>query len=264
MKLMITMRLSSGVFGLDELLDGGFVKNTVNAVIGSTGCGKTIFCLNFILEGLENGDKCAYISFDLETEDFLRIAKSMRWDLREEVEKGNLKVEHFYAEESAIINEKLFKIVEKFDRVVIDSFSPLVVHMDIRARDEINWFFKNMRRNSTSLITIEEPLMGFDSNSNLLLYLADSVISLKTTGFSEPFGRTIRIIKHRMSSHAEGIFPYSIVEGVGIVVEIRRGNGFEVGDICLSQKAMEKVRRLCREGYLTESDVEKIKRRIKC
>ncbi|MEM0202985.1 MAG: RAD55 family ATPase [Archaeoglobaceae archaeon] len=258
------MRVSSGVFGLDEILDGGYIKNTVNAVLGATGCGKTIFCLNFILEGLENGEKCAYVSFDLETEDFLRIAGSMRWDLRKEIENKRLKVAHFYAEESTIINEELFRIIEKFDRVVIDSFSPLVVSMDSKARSEINWFFKNMRKSSTSLITIEEPLMGFDAESNLLLYLADSVVSLKSTGYSEPFGRTLRVIKHRMSSHLEGVFPYSIVEGVGIVVELKRGEGFEVEDLCLSQKAMEKVRRLCREGYLTREDVEKIKRRIRC
>ncbi|MFN3383879.1 MAG: RAD55 family ATPase [Archaeoglobaceae archaeon] len=258
------MRVSSGIFGLDEILDGGYLKNTVNAVIGTTGCGKTIFCLNFILEGLENGESCAYVSFDLETEDFLRIAKSMKWDLSDEVRKEKLRIAHFYAEESAVINEELFKIIEKFDRVVIDSFSPLIVSMNSKARNEINWFFKTMRKNSTSLITIEEPIMSFDVNLNLSLYLADSVISLKTTGYSEPFGRTLRVVKHRMSSHMEGIFPYSIVEGVGIVVELKRGEGFEVEDLGLSQKAMEKVRRLCREGYLTREDVEKIKRRIKC
>ncbi|MEM0315990.1 MAG: hypothetical protein QXL61_07855, partial [Archaeoglobaceae archaeon] len=58
--------------------------------------------------------------------------------------------------------------------------------------------------------------------------------------------------------------PYSIIEGVGIVVEIKRCEGFEVENLGLSQKAMEKVRRLCKEGYLTKEDVEKIKRRIKC
>lgn len=258
------MRVNSGVFGLDEILDGGFIKNTVNAVLGSTGCGKTIFCLNFILQGLENGESCAYVSFDLETEDFLKIARSMRWDLSEEVKNKKLRIEYFYAEESAIINEELFKIVEKFDRVVIDSFSPLVVSMDLKARSEINWFFKNMRKNSTSLITIEEPLIGFDANSNLLLYLVDSVVSLKSTGYSEPFGRTLRVVKHRMSSHMEGVFPYSIVEGVGIVVELKRGDGFEVEDLNLSQKAMEKVRKLCRDGHLLREDIEKIKRRIKC
>lgn len=258
------MRVNSGVFGLDEVLEGGFVKNTVNAVLGSTGCGKTIFCLNYILEGLEKGEKCAYVSFDLEVEDFLRIAKSMRWDLRKDIESGNLKVQCFYAEESALINEELIKILEKFERVVIDSFSPLVVSMNSRARGEINWFFRHMRRSSTALITIEEPLMGFEANYNLPLYLADSVISLKTTGYSEPYGRTLRVIKHRMSSHLEDVFPYSIVEGVGIVVELKRGESFEVEDLCLSQRAMEKVRRLCREGYLTREDVEKIKRRIKC
>lgn len=262
--LIITMRVSTGVFGLDDLLNGGYIKNTINAVIGSTGCGKTIFCLNYILEGLEIGEKCAYISFDLDAKDFLRLARSMRWDLSEELENGKLRVEHFYAEEIALINEELFKIVKKFERVVIDSFSPLVVYMDHKARSEINWFFRNMREASTLLITIEEPLFGLDQSSNLALFLVDSVISLKSTGYSEPFGRTLRIIKHRMSSHREEAFPYSIVEGVGVVVEEKRCEGFEVENLGLSGRAMEKVRRLCREGYLTREEIEKIKRRIRC
>jgi len=258
------MRIPTGVFGLDELLEGGYIENTINAVVGSTGTGKTIFCFNYLLEGLEKGEKCAYVSFDLETEDFLRIGKSMRWDLSGEIENGQLRVEHFYAEEMALINEELFKIVKNFKRVVIDSFSPLVVDLNHRARSEINWFFRNIRKYSTVLITIEEPLFGLDPSSNLVLFLVDSVINLKSTGYSEPFGRTLRVIKHRMSSHREDSFPYSIVEGVGIVVEERRGNGFEVEDLGLSEKAMQKVRTLCKEGYLTKEDIEKIKRRLKC
>ncbi|MDI9609973.1 MAG: RAD55 family ATPase [Archaeoglobales archaeon] len=258
------MRLSTGVFGLDEVLNGGYVKNTINAVIGSTGCGKTIFCLNYILEGLERGEKCAYVSFDLETRDFLRIANSMKWDLSKEIENRKLRVEHFYAEEIALINEELFKIVKNFERVVIDSFSPLVVYMDHKARSEINWFFRNMREGSNLLITIEEPLLGVDPSSNLVLFLVDSIITLKSTGYSEPFSRTLRVIKHRMSSHREESFPYSIVEGLGIVVEEKRGEGFEVEDIGLSEGAMQKIRRLCKEGYLTREDIEKIKRRIRC
>jgi len=265
MDLVITMRLKSGVYGLDEILDGGFINNTINAVYGSVGSGKTVFCLNFLLEGLENGENCAYVSFDLEPEDFLRLVKSMHWDISKEIEEERMKIVHFYTEDGTIIGEDLYKILKNYQRIAIDSFTPLIVSTEGKARNEVNWFFRNIRKSATALVTIEEPMQGYEAGSNVALYLADSVISLKSTGYSEPFSRTLRVVKHRMSSHSEEVYPYSIVEGVGIVLENRRCEGFEIEDIPgISRRSMEKLRRICREGYLTKEEFEKIKRRIKC
>jgi len=51
------------------------------------------------------------------------------------------------------------------------------------------------------------------------VFLGDSVIHMKNIGYGEAFNRTLRIIKHRGSWHAEGIFPYRILKGLGIVIE---------------------------------------------
>jgi len=50
------------------------------------------------------------------------------------------------------------------------------------------------------------------------LYLSDTVLFLQNLGFGEMYDRTIRIMKHRGSKHGEGIYPYSIETGLGIVL----------------------------------------------
>lgn len=55
--------LSSGVPGLDELIHGGYRKNTVTAIIGGTGTGRTTAALQFLIEGVKNGEDVLYITF---------------------------------------------------------------------------------------------------------------------------------------------------------------------------------------------------------
>ncbi len=259
-------RLNTGIFGLDELVGGGFVKNTVNAIVGTTGCGKTIFSIQFLLEGLENGEECIYISFDLDVDEFERIARSMGWKISDYIESGQLKVGKFHVEDASFLNSELVKFISGQDlRIVIDSFSPLIASIDYRARAEVAWFFKNLRNSGTAIVTIEEPFIGSpDTFANLSLFLADSVIHLKNVGYGEIYNRTLRIVKHRLSWHADGVFPYQIVEGAGFVVEEKRGDGFEakIDDLNVSNKAKEQLSRMFSEGILTKSDLEKIRRRL--
>ncbi len=259
-------RLKSGIFGLDELIGGGFIKNTVNAVVGTTGCGKTIFSMQFLLEGLENGEECVYVSFDLDVDDFERIAESIGWKISDYIESGQLKVGKFHIEDASFLNSELVKFISgNNSRIVIDSFSPLVASIDYRARAEVGWFFKNLRSAGTAVVTVEEPFIGTpDAFANLALFLADSVIHLKNIGYGELYNRTLRIVKHRMSWHAEGVFPYSLVEGAGFVIEERRGEEVkaDIKDLGLSERAEKVISRYLREGILTLEDLEKIRRRV--
>ena len=61
---MAIKRISSGISNLDPLIDGGFVKNSVNLVAGGAGCGKSIFAMQFIMEGLKKKEPGIYITFE--------------------------------------------------------------------------------------------------------------------------------------------------------------------------------------------------------
>lgn len=265
--IIIMDRLSTGVYGLDELMYGGFIKNTVNTVVGTTGCGKTIFCMQYLIEGLENGEYCVYISSDLEESEFLRLGKSMGWDLKEYVESKQLKIGQFQIKDASFLDSDLTKFIKGTDfRIAIDAFSPLVASADYQSRSEVAFFFKTLKESGTVVVTLEEPFVGEPSPlTNMSIFLADSVIQLKNVGVGEMYSRTLRVVKHRMSKHADGVFPFRIVEGAGIVIENKRSDGFEpnLDDLNISEEAKEELRKLANRGYITKEDIEKIRRRVK-
>jgi circadian clock protein KaiC len=52
-----TERVPTGILGLDSLIEGGFPKGRSILVTGEPGTGKTIFSLQFLVEGLARGGK---------------------------------------------------------------------------------------------------------------------------------------------------------------------------------------------------------------
>lgn len=224
--MVIVMRIPTGIYGLDELLGGGYIKNSVNIVLGSTGTGKTIFALQYILKGLEEGKKAIYVSFDMEREDVIGAARSLGWvEIEDYINDEMLLINKFYAENVTYLNNNLLNfIIENADgetRIAIDSFTPLIASLSYEMRNDVNWFFARLKEYGTALISLEEPLSGDLTEPSVVipLFLGDSVIQLKSLGYGEAFNRTLRIVKHRRSWHAEGVFPYRILDGIGIYVE---------------------------------------------
>ncbi len=56
------MRVSSGVPGFDEVVDGGFPVDRLYVVSGPPGSGKTTFCSQFAAQGARNGEDVLYVS----------------------------------------------------------------------------------------------------------------------------------------------------------------------------------------------------------
>jgi len=219
------MRIRTGIHGLDMLLGGGFLPNTVNIVLGTTGVGKTIFALQYLLEGLENGEKGIFVSFDMDEEQIIKTAENMGWNIGRFIHDGSLKIGKFFVEDISYLNNELLDFILKNSdgstRIVIDSFTPLIASLDYSMRKDVNWFFQNLRKVGTSVVTLEEPLFEDTSIPSITIpaFLGDSLIHLKKFGYGEIFDRTLSILKHRNSWHAEGVFPYKIFKGLGIVVD---------------------------------------------
>src|SRR3990172_6368992 len=73
-------RVDSGIAGLDKLIEGGFVKNSVNLLAGQTGTGKTLFGMQFILHGLRKGESGLYITLEQKEDDILQDVSRFGWD----------------------------------------------------------------------------------------------------------------------------------------------------------------------------------------
>lgn len=71
----------SGVSGLDHILGGGYAANRTHLVEGSPGSGKTTLGLQFLLAGVERGERCLYITLSESKRELLNVAEQHGWNL---------------------------------------------------------------------------------------------------------------------------------------------------------------------------------------
>src|SRR5689334_12725582 len=74
-------RAATGVAGLDYILGGGFPRNRVYLIEGDPGSGKTTLGLQFLLEGVKQGDPVLYVTLSETKNELEGVAASHGWDL---------------------------------------------------------------------------------------------------------------------------------------------------------------------------------------
>lgn len=71
----------TGISGLDQILNGGLPRNHLYLVDGSPGTGKTTLALQFLMEGVKQGERGLYVTLSESRDELLGVAKSHGWDL---------------------------------------------------------------------------------------------------------------------------------------------------------------------------------------
>ena len=87
-------RIKTGIDGLDNILQGGLPKNSITLVSGPPGGGKSIFCFQFLYEGIKNGEKCLFLTLDKKTDGLLTQAKQLGFDFQPAIEGNQIKFLH--------------------------------------------------------------------------------------------------------------------------------------------------------------------------
>ena len=71
----------SGIAGLDDILRGGFPQHCLFLVTGTPGTGKTTLAMQFLLEGVNRGERCLYVSLSETRAEIDKVARSHGWDI---------------------------------------------------------------------------------------------------------------------------------------------------------------------------------------
>lgn len=72
---------STGISGLDQILKGGLPTNRLYLVEGNPGTGKTTLGVQFLLKGVEAGERCLYVTLSESKEELETSAASHGWSL---------------------------------------------------------------------------------------------------------------------------------------------------------------------------------------
>src|ERR1043165_2259364 len=72
---------SLGIEGLDQILRGGLPRNCIYLLEGNPGTGKTTIALQFLLEGVRQGEQGRDVTLSEPREELLTVARSHGWSL---------------------------------------------------------------------------------------------------------------------------------------------------------------------------------------
>jgi len=73
-------RISTGVRGLDEMLDGGLIAGRTYILSGDAGSGRSTLCAHFLMDGIKNGEEVLYVTIDSNPADISANIASFGWD----------------------------------------------------------------------------------------------------------------------------------------------------------------------------------------
>ena len=73
--------VSTGIEGMDDILDGGLAPNRLYLVEGYPGSGKTTFAMQFLLEGVKQREPCVFVTLSESEEELRSVAGSHGWSL---------------------------------------------------------------------------------------------------------------------------------------------------------------------------------------
>ncbi len=219
-------RLSTGVSGLDDILQGGLPAGHMYLLEGDPGTGKTTVAMQFLLAAVAKGDKVLYVTLSEPKEELLASAESHGWDL------SRMPIVEFVPDEASLAPEQQYtvfhptevelastisRLTEEIEKIqpaclVLDSLSELqlLAGDNMRYRRQLlalKQFFAGRR--TTVLLLDDRTASGHDKQ---LQSIAHGVIRLEKLPRS--FGvtrRQIEVLKMRGSTFREGFHDYNIL-----------------------------------------------------
>lgn len=232
-------KINTGIKNFDDLIHGGFPKNSNILINGFPGSGKTLFGLEYIYHGAkEFSENGLFVSLEQSESDLIQQAKTMGYDMDKLIKSK--KISLMYTPLDKMTREFIEDIKQKANeinakRLVFDSLSLLVLNplflqdkkfslVDgeklIVAFNEQHFvynFIKLIEQIDTTTIIIKGEYPNKSDNS-ISEFVCDGVISLKSVSMGKIHSRTLEIMKMRKTDCKGGIYPFKITKK-GIIID---------------------------------------------
>jgi circadian clock protein KaiC len=222
----------TGIKGFDQITEGGLPENRTTLICGGAGTGKTLWGLDFLINGaLHYNEPGVFMSFE-ETEDELyKDVASLNLDLHGLVLQKKIQLEYVLLERKDIqestfnLEGLLVRLEHAIDslgakRVVLDSIESLFAGLTNAGvlRLEIKRLFRWLKERQVTAIVTGEPGQGTYTRHGLEEYISDCIILLDNRVVEQMSVRRIRVIKYRGSNHGTNEYPFVIdTDGLSVI-----------------------------------------------
>jgi len=224
-------KIKTGIDGLDEMLHGGLVEGRPYVICGEPGAGKTILCMQFLMNGIENHERGLYIALE-ETADQIKddmgvfgwdVSKIKILETTRELgsDKWLIKTDNVISKPEFTLMNLMKVIKEKIDtykpkRIVIDSVTSIKMlsETDGELRKELLSLMEFLYKFGVTTLLTSETV---DGEIHMEEFLASGVIKLHLMESKGEFVSAISIEKIRGSDFDRHLRPMKIGDK-GVVV----------------------------------------------
>jgi circadian clock protein KaiC len=224
-----TTRVTTGVPGLDELVNGGYMLGSTTVVAGISGVGKSVMGLHYLAEGARLGQRSLMFSLDEPVQQILRNATSIGIDLQPFIDSGIVRVQYDTPQEIEI--DRHFHDIElvmadfRPTRVLFDSLSTYGSNLGTTGRTFRDFFHALvalMKEAQTATVYNHEnpEMLGMASMMGdfHMSSLVDNILLMNWIEIGDAFRLAMTVAKMRANPNARATHECEIRSGQGMRV----------------------------------------------
>jgi KaiC/GvpD/RAD55 family RecA-like ATPase len=230
----VDMRIRSGIFGLDELIQGGFPTGSCVLVSGKLGTGKSIFATQYIARGIVSyGEMGVLVSFERDKKELYRDTFEFGWPLQNLEKEGSLeilggsmaRVAGEMSKAKATVDDLISEMVETVEnsrskRLALEG----VEFLEMLSQDKLEFMIQlsdlkdSLRELGCTFLLTSEVGEGKEEFSRVgAEELADGIIALYYEGEGLTRDRALEIRKMRGTEHSNQLHFFDITnKGIAI------------------------------------------------
>jgi circadian clock protein KaiC len=224
-----TVRLTTGIPGLDDIVNGGYFRGSTTVVAGISGVGKSVMGIQYIAEGARRGESSLMLSLDEQVPQILRNANSIGIDFEPWMEKGLVRIQYDPPQEIEVDQHfhEIEKIVEEFKpkRVLLDSLSTYGSALGTQGRvfrDFFHAIVALMKEHQIAAVYNHEnpEMLGMTSMMGdfQMSSLVDNIILMNWIEIGDAFRLGLTVAKMRANPTTRTTFECQITDGRGMTV----------------------------------------------
>lgn len=233
------VKMSSGVPGIDALLNGGIDRGTSTLLVGAPGTGKSSVAAQFARTAAHAGHKAALFVFDESSETLLGRMAGLGLDLRPCVAAGTISIQQIDPAEMSPgeFAQQLRYAVEEggASMIVIDSLNgylnamPEEHYLTIQLHELLTYL--GQKGVATILIGAHQGLIGAQMQAPVdASYLADTVILMRYFESRGEVRQSISVVKQRGGPHERTVREFTLDhDGIHVGEPLRKFRGVLTG-----------------------------------
>ncbi|MCG7932879.1 MAG: circadian clock protein KaiC [Candidatus Thiodiazotropha lotti] len=219
---MKNQKISSGLKGLDTILNGGYPAACPTLLKGGPGTGKTVFSLGFAHAQLQQGGSAVIATCDESPERLVGYMDKFGMQGSAHLASGKLLILDFRPNlDETVVGEydlspillRISHAIEKSNAeiLVIDSLQNLMMGLGVtEPRKEILELFDWVREKGVTTLVTTSAAQDDLQPSLLEEYAVDCVIHLSQHLNNQLMTRYLRVLKMRGSAHGSNSYPFSL------------------------------------------------------